>query len=686
MTLIKQTLKKIMLGSCLILCLAMIATPVFAAAPHEDPDAAPLIFSGTSLFQFYSGTLDFVIARDPQSIAYNLQKSPFANIPPELQASFNSYLGSANDLCQNVQSLDSGIVDVKNLLHQSRYNEAAPLINTALNNIASGETELNTITQAANLAAIQFNVSSPATAASIKEAYNVVLARIQTLRDLLDMFKRLLVEQLGSGATAQQIVDQGSDTNSTPVIVSGPQLSQILNQVKLKLTEMTLSFQPAEAFVGDYIKVQGTLSSEGLPMGNRQVYILLNGSQYLAATTDAQGHFVLPLQVPYWYIPTIQVQGLYFPQGADTGVYESSLSAVSPLKVLFYTATLTVNTEANAYPGKNTTVTGQFDYGTNPVPASRDIEIALDNTRVDNAAVAGDFTRVLAVPANLNAGQHLITVDVMASGRYAPILANASLNVIKAATTLTFTAPSVAFIPGRFTVNGKLTAATGPVANAKITFGFAGKQFTSVSREDGTFSVTVNNGFGFGLFGAQPLNISAVPVEPWQSSTAASRNILSIYAVNCGIFFLLILVLAIIVPRRMKFRLGLKRKSNKLSTPETPAAQPVLTAAAAIIPLEAEQPLEAESSEIRALPDKLLGLYRVVIRLVQRISGMLLKPNQTLREFSRETEKSTGAASKPIQEFTRMIERVLYSPHRVTNDEVKNGEQLVKKVREGLKK
>jgi hypothetical protein len=130
----------------------------------------------------------------------------------------------------------------------------------------------------------------------------------------------------------------------------------------------------------------------------------------------------------------------------------------------------------------------------------------------------------------------------------------------------------------------------------------------------------------------------------------------------------------------MKFRLGLKRKSNKLSTPETPAAQPVLTAAAAIIPLE------AESSEIRALPDKLLGLYRVVIRLVQRISGMLLKPNQTLREFSRETEKSTGAASKPIQEFTRMIERVLYSPHRVTNDEVKNGEQLVKKVREGLKK
>jgi hypothetical protein len=71
---------------------------------------------------------------------------------------------------------------------------------------------------------------------------------------------------------------------------------------------------------------------------------------------------------------------------------------------------------------------------------------------------------------------------------------------------------------------------------------------------------------------------------------------------------------------------------------------------------------------------------------MQKVSGLLLKPNQTLREYIRDTGQTTGSTDKIILEFTRIVEKVLYSPHQVTEDDIKNGEQLARKVRESIGK
>jgi len=65
---------------------------------------------------------------------------------------------------------------------------------------------------------------------------------------------------------------------------------------------------------------------------------------------------------------------------------------------------------------------------------------------------------------------------------------------------------------------------------------------------------------------------------------------------------------------------------------------------------------------------------------------VLVKPNQTLREYIRTTGKATGPANKYLIEFTGMVEKVLYSPHKVSDDDVKNGERLAYSVQESLKK
>jgi hypothetical protein len=68
------------------------------------------------------------------------------------------------------------------------------------------------------------------------------------------------------------------------------------------------------------------------------------------------------------------------------------------------------------------------------------------------------------------------------------------------------------------------------------------------------------------------------------------------------------------------------------------------------------------------------------------VSGVFLKPNQTLREFVSESSNQIGLAGKYLLEFTKIMEKVLYSPYRVNEDDVKSGEKLARNMRESLKK
>ena len=72
--------------------------------------------------------------------------------------------------------------------------------------------------------------------------------------------------------------------------------------------------------------------------------------------------------------------------------------------------------------------------------------------------------------------------------------------------------------------------------------------------------------------------------------------------------------------------------------------------------------------------------------MVQKVSGVFLKPNQTLREFVTESGNKMGLAGKYLLEFTKIVEKVLYSPYKVTENDAKSGEELARNMRESLKK
>jgi methionine synthase II (cobalamin-independent) len=214
---------------------------------------------------------------------------------------------------------------------------------------------------------------------------------------------------------------------------------------------------------------------------------------------------------------------------------------------------------------------------------------------------------------------------------------------------------SAALIPGNFVINGKLDSETGPVAGAQITISFEGNKITATSGINGTFTANFRKNWGVGLFGTQLLDFKVIPQEPWLTTTTASYKIIIVYLVNCCIFFFILGLLSIVLPRSLKFKTRENRQSQL--SPETLLTADKLPQASQI---EVNKRIMADNERaIKEYDDGIFYWYRIVLQLVQKISGVLIKPNQTLREYVTATGKATGPAARYLVEFTRMIEKAL---------------------------
>ena len=188
-------LRKIALITFALVCAALPGLPVSAAVPQENPDSAAVVFNGASLFQFYTNILDSVILKNQADIIENIRKTPFVNIPTDLNDTINSFAGSSQDIGDRMLELDTNTNEIKTLLRQSRYDEATTIKNQGFQTLSGAEGNLNTIEQAARATLTQFQDAAAAKVSPITVAYSVVLDRIQKLNDTLQLYRTILTEQ-----------------------------------------------------------------------------------------------------------------------------------------------------------------------------------------------------------------------------------------------------------------------------------------------------------------------------------------------------------------------------------------------------------------------------------------------------------------------------------------------------------
>jgi hypothetical protein len=277
--------------------------------------------------------------------------------------------------------------------------------------------------------------------------------------------------------------------------------------------------------------------------------------------------------------------------------------------------------------------------------------------------------------AQITEGKHQITVSVPADGRYAPVIASFALNVTLATTNLEVYLPAFGLIPGSFLIKGKAYSSVGPLSNGDIVIkvGSASKQIATAG--DGTFSTKIGIGMGFSLLGSQGMTLQVKPQEPWNAAMTITRKFFLINYFNFVLILIVFLALRFYLPRRFKnwFK-DLPRKPNRLPGLVSPERTAGYTQKADIAPKI------KESREKEETANSVLYWYRIALKLVQTVTKVIIKPQQTLREYCKEASPALGPLGRYFLELTYLLEKRLYSKLPPDASDVEKSRQLVMEI------
>ncbi len=635
--------------------------PVRADTPvHEDPRSTAQIFDGVSVLRKYSTTLDLVQLNDSAGVDYLVQQVPWANIPPSLTDSVSGFISSGRSIAQLISDIQSDLDRTRVLLAQYRPEEARQSAETLRPKLDKASSGLIVMENALENTGAWWQVSSFDPHERIRVEYRGVQTKLGELRQRLDILIQVRIS-LENQADVLIAASTGNPSGGS--------------QLVLTPTDVTLAVNPESAFVGDTVEFTGTLTAGGKPLDGKQVTVLLMGSPVQVVQTDKDGVFNGQITLPYRYLSPMTAQAIYYPLGADIGLYLGCSSAEVSIQVLFYDAKLTIQVPERSYPGQTFAVKGKLDYGVDPVPDNRQIEVYWDSTLVSSLPASGEFEVKLTVPDSAQSGQHQVSLYLPSQQRYAPSEAGAQIEIVKASVVIDVQKGRFLVLPLSLSVHGKVHSEVGPVSGATLKITLGTWQTTTVTGTDGSFNVRLGTGVSTMLLGSQPLTVEASPLEVWNAPGSSVSKMVVVNSVNIGGLFIVLGALGLFSVRRFKRRPGIARTQTE------PDEAPVL-----IVAEKPPVPAVKLRTEPVGTPRTILcSIYMELARLVQSVTSTALRRDQTLREYDRECGPKLGALSRYFHELTMMVERTLYSKHSPGDAELAESKELGQKLKEGIK-
>jgi hypothetical protein len=640
---------------------------------HEDPEVAEFAYDPISLLRYYTETQDFLLRKDAEAVAERLGKLPFANVPDNLRGPIDELNAHEIELASLAVEVDRGLEEMGRLVGEFHLDEALELADELANRIAQAYAALSEIEGLVEIIGRRTGGALAPAGSELRRAYDELVEKVVKKREMLDLHKGLLIDLL-LGIRPVVGAEHLRVTEEIVRQLGMVELPPLKAAEVLLLTEVTLEIDPTTAFVGEEVRFWGRLSADGEPLAGRKIDLLLDATIYKSVFTGEDGVFQGVFRVPYKYVPEVVMEALYRPRGEDIGRYLASKSPPVTLRVLFYSAMLTLRLEDKAFPGRETTVHGIFDYGEFPVLETRQVEIYLGDSLVIETQVGPEFSLSIKLAPETQLGGQRITVAAPAMGRHAPVIASAYLEVVRATPVVDLTLPWVALIPGDIELSGRVFSEVGPISGGAINLRLGRSEVETTTMEDGRFAVKIRRGMSLELIGSQSLRVQVIPQEPWHSAVASTESLFVVNWVNSGGVLLGLLVLGILVQRRARrFALPRYREERPLLPPR-PVEEPGLAAVASADALPAG---EARS--------RIVGWYRRVVKLLLQLFHLVFGPSQTLREFSQEVSPRLGPVAGFFEELTRVVERAVYSSHNPTDEEAERGEEISRQVERGVK-
>lgn len=626
-------------------------------SPHENPEEAVQIFSGISLLGYYSISLDYIIQRDRAGSEINLEKVSFANIPSQMENITADFADYGKDFTSSLVELYDLWNKQNVFINQYRLSEAADIYQKMQNKLPAARQQLGRIETSVIATGDYLKVDMVPDSNALRLTYDEVLAKIQQLYLMLDLLDYPLLPELLPDLTPEELAEL------------------------LKHTEISLEINPMVAYVGDEIIFRGILSTQGEKLAGREIRLLLNGLDILTVKTDVQGYYQGKFQLPFQYLNEVSVQALFYPHDDDAGVYLASVSPIIEIAVLYYEAQLTILKVESAYPGREAIINGYLTYVKAPPLPLRQAELYFDNVFLRDFIVETSFTEKMELSEDTIAGEHIISIFVPADGRYAPVFADCVLEITRAVPIIELDIPRIEVVPGSIEISGRIFSEFGPLDSAYIIINLGEKETPGITDKNGLFTANIKMSMGLSLLGNQQITVKAQPIEPWNAPLSVTKNIFLVNVVNCSIVLILLSGFGLYLPRRFIKWSGINLK-KKIELPETPIPVNIIT----------KRVDEDTHSEKRDEPDErekavnpVLYWYRLALKFVQNFTGLMLKPQRTLREYAHDVSRVLGPAGKYFMELTFIIEKTLYARWRPSPQDIERSQKLSQSLQEETK-
>jgi hypothetical protein len=662
-------MKKLVITLSVIAMLGMISPglPTLAQPtriPHENPATATSSPDSVALLLSYSQIIRLATSRQYQNAQDVLNELKLAEIPDELRYITDRHSSLYQQLFTNLDNLESLLDEASTLLAHNQIHEAKQMLADAEADIQDTGALLEDIEAATDTLSNKLDVFAGPAASPLGQAHTRLEESLEQLRGRHDKLRNLQ-----------------HSLSDRHVQISG-----------LTPTELSLSTTPASVFVGETITASGRLSRRGKPLAGRKLAFILDDESIATnntITTRIDGSYFTSITIPYKYAETMTLNTVYEPSGDDTDEYLGSYSPPITINTMFHTTLLEVSAPEIVHPGLPFTISGQISSsGDN---TDRTVIVLLDDTRLAEETVPGQFNLEVEPPEQVSTGKHNLTVSVSPQQRHAGAAETRTINISRLPVHIDTQTPNLVILPGAIRVSGDVYYEFGPLPDARVILKL--KNFSSTSRTspDGKFTDAIKlpvlpesvplsanpfyvstpargSSFEPSLIRSQEIIITIEPLEPWCTPLQIKRQVLTINPLITGLTLVFLAALGLLIYRRSKTRMYEGSGVPQAEIMELPA----------ITPPPEPRPI------LTGIKGRILSAYRVGLEAVETISGIFMAPNVTLREFLKTVTLLPPTAIGQFAELTAIAESALYSDYRPHEDTATRAEQLAINIKEEL--
>jgi len=583
------------------LILYLMYPPAMPKLIHVDPD--------TEVSRLPLPKLLILLVLNPFT---TMLKGNFSGVPAELSILESAYIPSGlrfivdrftklmNSIASHLDRADNLMDEAEALIDSGRGMEAKPILIEASREIALANATYKELRLASEELARTFNLPRGNIYVKLNDLGCLIDGMYLRLLELLDMIER------------QKILIE---------------------------TSISIDIYPKTIWIGGRISVEGRLNTVfGKPLPGRAITILIDGSRILEVSTLWDGSFRVEVNLPYIYKHTIAVQARYTPTGDDAVKYKPSTSDPVEVSLLYIEPKVIVEPIGWILPGREFTLRGSV-YSPSSLPYSSVKVSWINSVYHVKLQEDGFFEARLNTPGDIPDGEYILRVNTPASGVFAPVGASLIVTVRRIPVNVTLNLPSLAIAGLSVFTSGSFKAGDERL-NATVKIFFAGREYNVES--DGEFAIWLNLPLTL-LSGYQTCSMRITPIDPWFSEVAIEERILVVNPLT------VLASVGILVALAVKVSGG---KAIKTYTE--------------VIAAEISREEASGIAEAYFAPEEfrwLMDIYWEAVGIVGDLTGVMMKPYMTMREYLAAVASSSyGRIHRYLETITSAAERALYSP------------------------